>query len=103
MRRPSAIRRLQELTSFILCPTLSSRAFSGCQVILASDSIFRLIEQAIVCSFSPNSRIPCVFIRNVSEEQGNFDLVVENDDLDAAVRTLADHLSGWFPKIKTAG
>lgn len=32
--------------------------------------------------------------------QGNFDLVVENDDLDQAVRTLTSRLVEWFPKIK---
>ncbi|CAN0051251.1 unnamed protein product [Scytosiphon promiscuus] len=47
-------------------------------------------------------------LRNAREEvefgraEGNFDLVIENDDLDQAVRTLSNRLSEWFPKIKTA-
>lgn len=35
-------------------------------------------------------------------EQGNFDLVVENDDLDKAVDTLSRRLMEWFPSIKAA-
>ncbi|CAN0067951.1 unnamed protein product [Ectocarpus sp. 6 AP-2014] len=34
--------------------------------------------------------------------EGNFDLVVENDDLDQAVRNLSSRLTEWFPKIKRA-
>lgn len=33
-------------------------------------------------------------------EQGNFDLVVENNDLDHAVADLSSRLMEWFPKIK---
>eukprot|EP00903_Cladosiphon_okamuranus_P020626 g18936.t1 len=32
--------------------------------------------------------------------EGNFDLVVENDDLDKAVNTLSTRLMDWFPKIR---
>ncbi|CAM9563166.1 unnamed protein product [Pylaiella littoralis] len=32
--------------------------------------------------------------------EGNFDLVVENDDLDQAVANLSSRLTEWFPKIK---
>lgn len=36
----------------------------------------------------------------IYHEQGNFDLVVENDDLDQAVAYLSSRLTEWFPKIK---
>lgn len=36
-------------------------------------------------------------------KQGNFDLVVENDDLDHAVANLSSRLMEWFPKISTSG
>ncbi|CAM9329003.1 unnamed protein product [Hapterophycus canaliculatus] len=48
-------------------------------------------------------------LRNAREEvefgntEGNFDLVVENDDLDRTVGVLSSRLEEWFPKIKTAG
>ena len=32
--------------------------------------------------------------------QGNFDVVIENDDLDRAVSELSDRLRDWFPKIR---
>eukprot|EP00752_Nemacystus_decipiens_P012433 g11015.t1 len=32
--------------------------------------------------------------------EGNFELVIENDDLERAVDTLSTHLVEWFPKIK---
>ena len=34
--------------------------------------------------------------------KGNFDVVIENDDLDRAVGELSGYLREWFPKIEAA-
>ena len=38
----------------------------------------------------------------ICDEQGNFDLVIENDDLERAVNSLSTRLTEWFPSIKAA-